>query len=163
MAASALLIDTDILIDYLKSVQPACILLDSAQFDFYYSSWTRKELLAKSGLRETERREIELLLGRLRIIPVDAGIAEKYWILLTNYESQGLRKGRRNLSPRPHGRRTFLFSPATKSTSASSGRLNWPLSMGSELEGCWWITRSDPISTWLQPGDLRRGIKGELF
>ncbi len=92
MAASALLIDTDILIDYLKSVQPACILLDSAQFDSSYSSWTRKELLAKSGLRETERQEIELLLGRLRIIPVDAGIAEKYWILLTKYESQGLRQ-----------------------------------------------------------------------
>jgi predicted nucleic acid-binding protein len=46
VAANALLIDTDIFIDYLKSIQPACALLDSAQFDLYYSSWTRKELLA---------------------------------------------------------------------------------------------------------------------
>jgi predicted nucleic acid-binding protein len=49
VAASALLIDTDILIDYLKSIQPACALLDSAQFDYYYSSWTRKELLATNA------------------------------------------------------------------------------------------------------------------
>ena len=33
-----------------------------------------------------------MLLGRLRIIPVDDAIAEKYWILLTKYESQGLRQ-----------------------------------------------------------------------
>jgi predicted nucleic acid-binding protein len=92
VAATALLIDTDILIDYLKSVRPACVLLDSAQFDFYYSSWTRKELLAKAGLRESERQEIEVLLGKLRIISVDPGIAEKYWLLLKKYESQGLRQ-----------------------------------------------------------------------
>jgi predicted nucleic acid-binding protein len=92
VAASALLIDTDILIDYLKSIQPARALLDSAQFDFYYSSWTRKELLAKPGLKESERREIEVLLGRFRIISVDDAIAEKYWMLLKKYESQGLRQ-----------------------------------------------------------------------
>ena len=57
MARNAFLIDTDIFIDYLKSIQPACALLDSAQFDLYYSSWTRKELLAKPGLRESERQE----------------------------------------------------------------------------------------------------------
>jgi predicted nucleic acid-binding protein len=33
-----------------------------------------------------------VLLGRLRIIPVDAGIAEKYWLLLKKYQSQGLRQ-----------------------------------------------------------------------
>ena len=92
MAASALLIDTDILIDYLKSIQPACALLDSTQFDFYCSSWTKKELLAKPGLKESERQEIEVLLGRLRIITVDDAIAEKYWMLLKKYESQGLRQ-----------------------------------------------------------------------
>lgn len=90
MAANALLLDTDILIDYLKSIQPAGALLDSAQFDFYYSSWTRKELLAKPGLKESERQEIEVLLGRFRMISVDDAIAEKYWTLLKKYESQGL-------------------------------------------------------------------------
>ncbi|MDX6559420.1 MAG: hypothetical protein QOF72_2469 [Blastocatellia bacterium] len=90
MATNALLIDTDIFIDYLKSIQPACALLDSSQFDIYYSSWTRKELLAKPGLRESERQEIEVLLARFRMISVDDAIAEKYWVLLKKYESQGL-------------------------------------------------------------------------
>lgn len=92
MAANALLIDTDIFIDYLKSIQAACALLDSDQFEFYYSSWTRKELLAKPGLRESERGEIEVLLGRFRMVSVDDAIAEKYWVLLKKYESQGLRQ-----------------------------------------------------------------------
>jgi predicted nucleic acid-binding protein len=90
VATNALLIDTDIFIDYLKSIQPACALLDSSQFDIYYSSWTRKELLAKPGLRESERQEIEVLLARFRMISVDDAIAEKYWVLLKKYESQGL-------------------------------------------------------------------------
>jgi predicted nucleic acid-binding protein len=76
--ASALLIDTDIFIDYLKSIQPACALLDSSQFNLYYSSWTRKE--------------IEVLLSRFRMISVDDAIAEKHWMLLKKYESQGLRQ-----------------------------------------------------------------------
>jgi predicted nucleic acid-binding protein len=92
VARNALLIDTDVFIDYLKSIQPACALLDSPQFDFYYSAWTRKELLAKPGLRESERREIEVLLGRFRMISVNNAIAEKYWMLLKKYEAQGLRQ-----------------------------------------------------------------------
>ena len=92
MAAKALLIDTDVLIDYLKGIRPACALLDSEQFDLYCSSWTRKELLTKPGLKKSERREIEVLLGRFRTISVDDAIAEKYWILLKKYESQGLRQ-----------------------------------------------------------------------
>ncbi len=92
MAGNPLLLDTDILIDYLKSIRPACALLEAAQFDFYCSSWTRKELLAKPGLKESERQEIEVLLGRFRMIPVDDRIAEKYWVLLKKYQSQGLRQ-----------------------------------------------------------------------
>lgn len=92
MAGNALLIDTDIFIDYVKGIQPACALLDSTQFSLYYSSWTKKELLAKQGLKDRERRDIEELLGRFRLVPVDDAIAEKYWILLKKYESQGLRQ-----------------------------------------------------------------------
>lgn len=73
MAANAFLIDTDIFIDYLKGIQPACALLDP-------------------GLRESERQEIVVLLGRFRMIPVDDAVAEKYWKLLKKYESQGLRQ-----------------------------------------------------------------------
>jgi len=92
VATNALLIDPDIVIDYLKRIQPACALLDSPQFELYYSSWTRKELLAKPGLRESERHEIEVLLARFRMISVDDAIAEKYWKFLKKYESQGLRQ-----------------------------------------------------------------------
>jgi predicted nucleic acid-binding protein len=90
VATTALLIDTDVLIDYLKRIQPAVALVESEQFDIYYSSWTRKELLAKPGLRESERKEIGALLARFRMLPVDSAIAEAYWILLKKYESQGL-------------------------------------------------------------------------
>jgi predicted nucleic acid-binding protein len=71
VARDGLLVDTDILIDYLKGVGPARALLDSAQFTFYYSSWTKKELLAKPGLSDRERRQVEELLARYRLVPVD--------------------------------------------------------------------------------------------
>jgi hypothetical protein len=90
VAGNALLIDTDIFIDYLKGIEPARALLDSSQFTLYYSTWTRKELLAKSGLASRERQEIEELLDRCRFVPVDNAIADKYWSLLKKYESQGL-------------------------------------------------------------------------
>jgi hypothetical protein len=92
VAGNALLIDTDIFIDYLKGILPARALIDSGGFDLYYSAWTRKELLAKPGLRESERREVEALLGRFRILPVDDAIAGKYWTLVKKYDSQGLRQ-----------------------------------------------------------------------
>ena len=87
MAGNALLIDTDIFIDYLKGIEPARALLDSSQFTLYYSTWTRKELLAKSGLASRERQEIEELLDRCRFVPVDNAIADKYWSLLKKYKS----------------------------------------------------------------------------
>jgi len=92
VAANALLIDTDIFIDYLKGIQPAHALIDSDEFDLYYSTWTRKELLAKGGLSASERRAIDELLRRFRMLSVDDAIAEKYWTLLKKYESQGLRQ-----------------------------------------------------------------------
>lgn len=92
MAGNALLIDTDIFIDFLKNVQPARALLDSSQFTLYYSAWTRKELLAKHGLSDRERREVEELLDRFRLVPVNDSVAEKFWELLKKYEPQGLRQ-----------------------------------------------------------------------
>lgn len=101
MAANALFIDTDIFIDYLKGIRPACALLDSGQFTIYYSSWTRKELLAKRGLSDRERQEIEELLARFRLVPIDDAVAEKYWALLKKYESQGLRQRMPSSQQRP--------------------------------------------------------------
>ena len=92
MAANALLLDTDIFIDYLKGIQPALALINSQDFDLYYSTWTRKELLAKAGLSTSEQQEINELLQRFRMLHIDDAIAEKYWTLLKKYESQGLRQ-----------------------------------------------------------------------
>ena len=92
MAADPLLVDTDIFIDYLKGIEPARIVLDSPRFDIYYSAWTRKELLGKPGLRDSERIEIGKLLARFRLLPVDDEIADRYWALLQKYKSQGLRQ-----------------------------------------------------------------------
>ena len=96
MAGNALLVDTDILIDYLKGIEPARALVDAGRFDLYYSSWTRKELLAKTGLRDSERREVEALRTRCRIVPVDDAIAERYWTLLKKYRSRGLASSERD-------------------------------------------------------------------
>ena len=68
MAATALLVDTDILIDYLRGIRPARDLIDSDSFEIYYSVWTRKELLAKQGLSSAERLEVLALLSRLRLV-----------------------------------------------------------------------------------------------
>ena len=92
MAESALLVDTDVLIDYLKGIRAARAVLDSGRLEIYYSSWTRKELLSKGGLAESERQEIEELLVRFRIVLVGDAIAEKYWLLLDKYKSRGLRQ-----------------------------------------------------------------------
>jgi len=92
VAATALLVDTDVLIDYLRGIRPARALLDADRFDFYYSSQTRKELLSKPGLTDSVRREIQALLRRLRVVLIDDSIAGKYWSLLKKYESQGLRQ-----------------------------------------------------------------------
>jgi predicted nucleic acid-binding protein len=59
------------------------------QFTFYHSSWTRK---AKPGLSARERQEVEDLLARYRLVPVDDAIADKYRFLMKKYESQGLRQ-----------------------------------------------------------------------
>jgi predicted nucleic acid-binding protein len=92
VATNALLIDTDVFIDYLKGIPPARFLINSARFDLYYSTWTKKELLSKAGLKEAERQEVEDLLGRFRVLPVDDAIAAKYWILLKKYGPRGLRQ-----------------------------------------------------------------------
>ncbi|MBN1363820.1 MAG: hypothetical protein JW976_03355 [Syntrophaceae bacterium] len=50
MAKIRLLVDTDILIDYLKKIKPAKALFDSRITDIYCSILSKKELLTKPGL-----------------------------------------------------------------------------------------------------------------
>lgn len=86
-----LLLDTDILIDWLHGQRWAKNLFLS-DVVFYYSSITHKELLSKPGLSDTERKKIIALLRRLRWVPLTADIAEKTSLLLRRYGHRGLLK-----------------------------------------------------------------------
>ena len=72
-----LLVDTDIFIHYLNHRQYRHY-LESAGWQVYYSVVTKKELLAKQGLSDRERRAILLLLKRYRQITVTQTIADCY-------------------------------------------------------------------------------------
>ena len=88
---TSLLVDTDILIDYLNGVEQMRAILDSPHHRVYYSMVTKKELLAKPGLSSTERHRIRMLLLKHRLIPVDEAIAERFSSLLMKYVDHGLR------------------------------------------------------------------------
>lgn len=87
-----LLLDTDILIDWLHGRRWARDLLLATDLAFYYSTVTSKELLSKRGLSDSERRTIASLLKRLRWVPLTADIAEKTSVLLHRYARKGLKK-----------------------------------------------------------------------
>jgi len=85
VARIKLLIDTDIFIDYLKGISPAKSLFKSKNVDIYCSVLTKKELLNKLGLKDSERKKIIRILNRLKIISIDSDISVKYSLLLTKY------------------------------------------------------------------------------
>lgn len=80
MAAVRVLVDTDILIDYFNAGHHGGV-LDNPENRVYYSVVTRKELLAKQGLRDAERRAIAGALRCFRLIPLGRTIAERYTML----------------------------------------------------------------------------------
>src|SRR3989338_781922 len=90
MAKIKLLVDTDIVIDYLKGVKPARDLFKSDDIDIYCSVLSKKELLSKIGLRESERKRIMELMSRLKVLKIDTDINKKYMLLLDEY---GVRQG----------------------------------------------------------------------
>jgi len=85
MAKIKLLIDTDILIDSLKGIRGARDLFRTKDIDLYCSILSKKELLSKSGLRESERKQIIDLLSRLKVLRVDDDIVKKYSFLMKKY------------------------------------------------------------------------------
>ena len=88
---SSVVVDTDIFIDYMNGFERTRELLDSPLSRVYFAAITRKELLAKPHLSSTERRRVELLLLKHRLIPVDKIIAENFSFLLKKYSRQDLR------------------------------------------------------------------------
>lgn len=85
MAKIKLLIDTDIFIDALKEVKPARELFKSKDILLYCSILTKKELLSKRGLRDSERQKIMDMLIKIRVLRIDAAINQKYFKLIRKY------------------------------------------------------------------------------
>jgi len=77
MAKVSFLVDTDVVIDYLNYGQ-FTKLFDVPNHVVYYSVITKKELLAKSGLREREREAILLELSRWCLIPLSPKITDRF-------------------------------------------------------------------------------------
>jgi predicted nucleic acid-binding protein len=80
-----LLVDTDIFIAYLNQRQYRHY-FESKRWQVYYSAVTKKELLAKRGLANQERRAIFLLLKKYRRIDITRAIAERYSELRRQYQ-----------------------------------------------------------------------------
>ena len=91
MARIKLLIDTDIFIDYLKGISAAKALFRSTEVDIYCSVLTKKELLNKPGLKDSERKKIINIFKRLKTITIDSDISLKYSDLLAKYHDNGLK------------------------------------------------------------------------
>ena len=90
MARIKLLIDTDIFIDYLKGMSPAKAVFRSRDIDIYCSILTKKELLSKTGLKDSERKKIISILRDLKTISIDPDISLKYSDLLAKYHDNRL-------------------------------------------------------------------------
>ena len=84
MAKIKLLIDTDIFIDYFNHGFFEEI-LENKEFDIYYSAVTKKELLSKQGLKNSEKQAILYILKEHKIINLTADIANRYSGLLDEY------------------------------------------------------------------------------
>lgn len=86
MGESQLLVDTDILIAYINR-RAYRAYLENPQNRIYYSAITKKELLSKQGLKDSERRAILALLRRFRLIRIDQRISSEYSRLKSAYPS----------------------------------------------------------------------------
>ena len=85
MAKVKLLVDTDIIIDYLKGIKPARDLFRSGTFDIYCSVLSKKELLSTVGLSDSERKKIIGLLSKIKVLKIDNDINKKYSFLIDKY------------------------------------------------------------------------------
>jgi len=86
MAKVSVLVDTDIFIDYFNTGRFSS-LFDHSRFIVYYSIVTKKELLTKRGLRDSEREAIEAELCGCRLIPLTEAITKTYSDLRVHYPS----------------------------------------------------------------------------
>lgn len=85
------LLDTDVLIDWLEGQVWAKTLIWHSSARLYCSNVSRKELLSKRGLKDSERKKIRRLLQLVRVVNVDSTIAAAASELLQEYARHPLR------------------------------------------------------------------------
>ena len=91
MARISYLLDTDILIDWLQDRPWARQLILAKDVRLYCSEVTRRELLSKPGLKDSERQRILRLMRRFRVLKVDSIVAAATSELLQKYADRPLR------------------------------------------------------------------------
>jgi len=77
--------DTDVFIDALKGVKSAKELFRIKDVEIYCSILSRKELLSKGGLKDSERKRIVTMLSDIRVLRIDEDINRKYLFLVKKY------------------------------------------------------------------------------
>jgi predicted nucleic acid-binding protein len=77
-----LLVDTDILIAYFNR-RAYRSYLENRKYRIHYSAITKKELLSKRGLKDSERRAILTVLRRFRLVRIDRRVTDEYSRLRT--------------------------------------------------------------------------------
>lgn len=86
-----LLLDTDILINWIRGQAWEKELLLTPNIDFYHSRLSRKELFQYKKITVKEKKKILYLLNCLREVPVSANIASKASELLRKYAHKHLK------------------------------------------------------------------------
>ena len=77
--------DTDIFIDALKGVRSAKELFRIKDVEIYCSILSKKELLSKGGLKDSERKRVMTMLSDVRVLRIDEDISKKYLFLVKKY------------------------------------------------------------------------------
>lgn len=87
--ATLVLVDTDVIVDYLRGAEPAIAFLESENSTLMVSTVTVAELFA--GVREgRERTSLSAFLGAFEVVPVTRAIAEKGGLFRRDFgKSQG--------------------------------------------------------------------------
>ena len=86
MRKNPVLVDTDVVIDYLNHRLYRSY-FDSERWQVYYSVVTKKELLAKRGLSDRERQAIQRFLKRYRQVSLTQTIIDRFSDLRRMYPS----------------------------------------------------------------------------
>lgn len=85
------LLDTDVLINWLRGEKWEKSLLLTPGVDFYISQVSRKELFQYRNISDSQKKKIVYFLHCLREISVNADIANKASILMQKYHSYRLK------------------------------------------------------------------------